>query len=165
MKWMLAAISLGFALVLGEVVCRLALPRPGFIAVTGNAFPGAIRPHPSRLYQLVPNYSATLPRGTFGSMTFRTNADGLRERPLSVMRRSKVRILAIGDSFTFGTGIDGDETWPARLEHALQQRSARDSSVAVINAGVPAYGLAQLRDLTEEMLPKVYAELEVKRGL
>jgi len=155
MKWVLAVLSLGFALVLGEVVCRLVLPRPGFIAVTGNAFPGAIRPHPSRLYQLVPNYSATLPGGTFGSMTFQTNADGLRERPLSVVRRSKVRILAIGDSFTFGTGIDGAETWPARLERTLGQRFAKDSSVAVINAGVPAYGLAQLRDLTEELLPRL----------
>lgn len=159
MRWVLAALSLSLALVLGEVVCRIALPRPGFIPVTGNAFPGAIRPHPTRLYQLVPNYSATLPGGTFGQMTFRTNADGLRERPLSVVRQSKVRILAIGDSFTFGTGIDGGETWPARLERTLRQRLPADSSVAVINAGVPAYGLAQLRDLTVEMLPKVEPQL------
>src|SRR5919109_3944367 len=154
-QWLLGAAALAVALVVGELVCRLALPRPGFVAVSGNSFPGAIEPHPTRLYQLVPIFSGVVRRGTFGEMGFATNAEGLRERPLSVVRRARVRILSIGDSFTFGTGINQEDTWPTQLERLLNRRAADSDAIAVINAGVPAYGFTQLRDLTEEILPKV----------
>jgi lysophospholipase L1-like esterase len=34
---------------------------------------------------------------------------------------SACRIFGIGDSFTFGYGVQGDETWPARLEARLHE--------------------------------------------
>lgn len=47
------------------------------------------------------------------------------------------RILAIGDSFTFGEGVGDSETWPAQLE-------ARLSGVEVVNLGVHGYGHDQM---------------------
>jgi len=48
---------------------------------------------------------------------------------------SKPRILAVGDSFTFGDEVNDDETWPAILE-AMSQ-------ISVVNGGVFGYGIDQ----------------------
>lgn len=49
------------------------------------------------------------------------------------------RIMAVGGSTTFDTFVTGDDkTWPARLEHWLQALGS-DTTVEVINAGVPGY--------------------------
>lgn len=64
---------------------------------------------------------------------WRINQNGFREpdRPLS-KAPGEVRILALGDSFTAGHGVEEADTWPRVLERTLQtdQPSAR-----VINAG------------------------------
>jgi len=148
----LVLVSLCFSLLFAEAFCRLALPRPGFTPLGGNWLPGATTPHPTRLYQLLPNYSAG-PGGAYGEMEIKTNSIGLRERPLEELRRSKFRILAVGDSFTFGAGINRAQTWPAQLERALEKRLL-SSSITVINAGIFGYNLAQIRDHTEELLPE-----------
>ncbi|MSQ03498.1 MAG: hypothetical protein EXR71_16675 [Myxococcales bacterium] len=48
------------------------------------------------------------------------------------------RIVAIGDSTTFGWGVADNETWPARLQAELTRRGQK---VEVLNAGVPAQAL------------------------
>jgi len=147
----LALVSLCLSLLFAEAFCRLALPRPGFTPLGGNWLPGATTPHPTRLYQLRPNYSAG-PGGAYEQMEVKTNSIGLRERPVEELRLSKFRILAIGDSFTFGAGINREQTWPAQLERALDKRFP-SSSITVINGGIFGYNLAQIGDLTEELLP------------
>lgn len=70
--------------------------------------------------------------------TVSVNAEGLRGRePVDWQAR---RILAVGDSFTFGPYVEDDETWPAVLETMLRARGER---VQVLNAGVSGYGIAQ----------------------
>jgi hypothetical protein len=110
----------------------------------------------------VPNFSGSIAvtGAPLTKISIETDADGLRERPLENLRRSGLRILAVGDSFTFGTGIERTQTWPAQLERTLLHLSPR-SSVAVANAGVPGYGLAQIRDLTEELLPKLFPQVVI----
>ena len=46
-----------------------------------------------------------------------------------------LRIVAVGDSFTFGQGVEAHEAFPANLERRLEGR--------VFNLGVPGYGLDQ----------------------
>jgi lysophospholipase L1-like esterase len=48
------------------------------------------------------------------------------------------RLLAIGDSVTFGWGVEGERSWPARLQARLL---AAGHAVEVLNAGVPAQPL------------------------
>ena len=50
---------------------------------------------------------------------------------------SMLRIVALGDSQTYGYGVDGDATWPAQLERALD-------GVEVVNLGEPAYAHDQM---------------------
>lgn len=56
--------------------------------------------------------------------------------------KADLRILAIGDSVTFGTGVSYADTWPARLEKALERQS--DRSVVVHNAGLQGTDVRQL---------------------
>jgi len=49
-----------------------------------------------------------------------------------------VRILAMGDSFTFGVGVDAEDAWPAVLQRQLA--AAGDGPVRVRNGGVGGYG-------------------------
>lgn len=154
-------VSLCLSVLFAETFCRLALPRPGFTPLAGNWLPGATMPHPTRRYQLLPDYSAG-PGGAYGEIEIKANSLGLRERPLDNLRMSKHRILAVGDSFTFGAGINREDTWPAQLEQALHKRFPSTSSpITVINAGMFGYNLAQIRDLTEELLPEFSPELVI----
>jgi len=59
-------------------------------------------------------------------------------------------ILALGDSFTFGFGVENSETWPARLEATLRKRGC--PTALVINAGTISYGVFQELDLLIEQL-------------
>jgi lysophospholipase L1-like esterase len=66
------------------------------------------------------------------------NADGLRGEPLDESPET-VRVLALGDSFTFGLSVNDEGTWPASLQDALNQRLTPDQTVQVLNAGFPGY--------------------------
>ena len=68
-----------------------------------------------------------------------TTRSGLRNRPISPVKEG-YRILALGDSCTFGLGVNDDETWPARLETLL---AAEECTAEVINTGVPGYTVFQ----------------------
>jgi lysophospholipase L1-like esterase len=66
---------------------------------------------------------------------YRTNSLGFRDHEFSLERKpGELRILALGDSFTFGSGVQLDDTWPEVLEREL--RSRRSSPVEVVNAGL-----------------------------
>ena len=59
----------------------------------------------------------------------------LRSPPVSPHKKG-LRLLALGDSCTFGLGVDDGQTWPAQLEELLRRQ---EIEADVINAGVPGY--------------------------
>lgn len=71
----------------------------------------------------------------------RINALGLRGRDFPAEKPANTwRILFIGDSFTFGEGVQDDETFASILEERLQLEAANgERTYHVINAGVPGY--------------------------
>lgn len=66
-----------------------------------------------------------------------TNSLGLRSaHEVSFQLPGKTRrVLALGDSYTFGFGVEGDETYPAFLEKLLNSGPANQYTFQVINAG------------------------------
>lgn len=79
-----------------------------------------------------------------------TNRYGLRDDPFPVEPRpGELRIVALGDSNTFGEGLNLSETWPQQLEASLS--TEMDAPVQVINGGVKGFSTRemylQLRDV------------------
>ena len=72
-----------------------------------------------------------------------------------------MRVLAVGDSFTFGYGVEGNEAWPAVLEALLQARYQTPEEVRVINGGVSGYSLRQVRISTQELTDQVRPRLVI----
>lgn len=87
----------------------------------------------------------------------RTNARGLRhDREVPDRAPAGVgRIAFVGDSFTFGYGVEVEEGTVARLESALNAAATPPRPrVEVLNLGTCAYGVDQMRLVVEhEALP------------
>ena len=102
-------------------------------------------------------------RKTFGGhervVRVTTNASGLRGAELPTGRTPGVRrVLALGDSFTFGDAVEAEEAWPAQLERLLNG-GASPGRWHVVNAGIPGHGTGQQlllsRLLEERVRPDV----------
>lgn len=81
--------------------------------------------------------------------SFKTNGQGFRGRELAKTGPGIRRILALGDSFTFGWGVSRGKAYPHQLEGRLK---AAGQKAAVFNAGVPGYNTAQEACLLEDIL-------------
>lgn len=90
-----------------------------------------------------------------------TNADGLRGPGLpSGKPPGTRRVLALGDSFTFGDAVEHDETWPAQLE-ALLTHGRAGGRHEVINAGVSGYGTGHAALLYRALEARVQPDVAV----
>jgi lysophospholipase L1-like esterase len=138
----LTMVSLSTSIAVAEVLTRVSLPRPGFQEITTQS---PIIPHPTRGYSYSPNNPGF------------TNSWGLRDDPIGT--DESVDILAVGDSFTVGGGLAMEEAWPSQLELSINSASVLPDHIRVVNGGVAAYSLTQIRlltgELAEQLKPKV----------
>lgn len=112
------------------------------------------------LYQLDP--TRELPyvarRGshhTFFQSRISLNNHGFRGPKIPARKGKTYRIVALGESTTFGITLTRDDkTWPALLQQMIRQRLKPARPVEVINAGVPGFSLPDnLRRLKRDILP------------
>lgn len=113
-------------------------------------------PNPDMTFMLQPNKDFV----TLG-VPFRTNEFGFRDEPLRPKTPGMFRILVVGDSVTFGTGVKNEETFPNVLEKKLAGRARPGHSVDVINAGISAYNIRNIRGQMQEFMPKIQPSLVV----
>lgn len=92
--------------------------------------------HPTRGWTLAPNIKNKM---TFGNKVLNSNSRGIRGKKEYSYEKSpkKIRILTIGDSFTFGEEVADHETFQSYLERLAPQ-------LEVINLGVHGYGHDQM---------------------
>ena len=94
--------------------------------------------------------------GRLQSAHVHTNAARLRGP--EVRDDGSIRVLALGDSCTFGWNVAADETYPAALERLLNHRTG-DGHYQVLNAGVAGYssyqGLVYLRERGLALRPAI----------
>lgn len=92
------------------------------------------------------------------SYTARINSLGFRDREFETNNNNKIRIVAIGDSFTFGWGVENSCTWPKVLEEKL---TAIGHSVEVANLGQPGGSPATYVRIAEKAIPILEPQLTV----
>lgn len=130
-------ILLGFSLVLSLLVAEMAvrLARPQAVMTASR---GLYQPDPPRRYRLAPGFRGTLSNHVEFANEVSMNRLGLRGPEIGEKPPGGVRILALGDSFTFGVGAQDGETFPARLEEVLR---AGGIPAQALNAGAPGFGV------------------------
>ncbi len=88
-------------------------------------------------YEMVPGHYP------MGANTLEINSLGLRGSEVPVDKGDRYRILAVGESTTFGyTPVASDRPWPELLEERIARSLTCKRPVEVLNAGVAAYSLA-----------------------
>jgi lysophospholipase L1-like esterase len=113
------------------------------------------RAHPTRGYELIPGIQGMAALG----YSIRINEHGLRGPPRPFEKPAGVtRLLALGDSFTFGVGVPEHETYHAQAARAL---AAEGREVDVVNGGVVGYNLAQSLAMFQELAVKFLPDLVV----
>ncbi len=127
--------SIGISALVGEFIVRGVLPQITYkqarvvglrIYETSEVVPFALKPNLETNHL---GYTREFDHRV------RTNNLGFRGNDLSPEKQSSVfRILVLGDSMTFGWGVEDDDTFPARIEKYLNHLSP-DKKVEVINAG------------------------------
>jgi len=79
-------------------------------------------------------------------VTARINNLGFRGGDVPAPRRTRYRIVTLGDSFTFGWGVEVEDSWPKVLEASLQKRGL---DVEVDNLGQPGAYPAPYAEVAE----------------
>jgi lysophospholipase L1-like esterase len=129
------AVLLGAAVVI-LLLCEVGLRMAGYDPVSdvsqGRAF--ILRPSatPGLIYELTPGA-----KGTLWDSEVEINSHGFRDREYRLAKPPGVtRIVALGDSITFGNSLPAQVAWPDRLE-ALYAEEGKP--VEVLNLGVGGY--------------------------
>jgi lysophospholipase L1-like esterase len=122
-------VSFLFGLLVAEVAVRLV--RPQAVMTVSQ---GLYQTDEPRRYRIAPGFRGRITNQAEFDTEVVTNQKGLRGPEVGPKLEGTIRILAIGDSFTFGVGAQQEETWPARLERRMP-------NAQVLNAGAPGFGV------------------------
>lgn len=82
---------------------------------------------------------------------------GLRDKEVALQKGGKYRILCFGDSWTFGWGVNIENSWPRKLEKWL--RANGPGSVEVINCGQGGQYTTTYLKYMERIVPLLQPDL------
>ncbi|MBI4846587.1 MAG: hypothetical protein HY810_09015 [Candidatus Omnitrophica bacterium] len=71
---------------------------------------------------------------------------------LAKLNKQEYTIVCLGDSFTYGWGLDRDKTYPAQLEKMIKADTGMFPEVSVINLGVPGTNSSQVLQTIQGLL-------------
>jgi hypothetical protein len=117
---------LGIAVVAALGAVELYLRWTGTFEVAATAGCYVFSDNPRLMYEPAPHCEGT-------------NALGMRDHEVALAAGARP-VVAIGDSITFGPGVDVDETWPKQLERLMRQ-AGRDTPV--VSLAVQGYSTVQ----------------------
>ncbi|MDP4262543.1 MAG: SGNH/GDSL hydrolase family protein [Bacteroidota bacterium] len=85
------------------------------------------------------------------------NSFGLRDREIKKDKANKYRILCFGDSWTYGWGVNSENSWPGKLEQFLKSRGIENAEV--INCGRPGLFTSSYKENIEKIIPILKPDL------
>jgi lysophospholipase L1-like esterase len=153
---LLLIITLFALLLLAEGITRIVMPNSVKLRLMHQ-------PDKKLGYRLVPQFEMDHQTREFRSH-IKINSEGLRDHEYPAVKDAKTfRILAIGDSFTLGLGVNSEESYPKVLETMLNGDSVNAGSkkYEVINAGVDGYGTDQEYLYLQELLQRYKPDMVI----
>jgi len=86
----------------------------------------------------------------------RINSLGFRDVEVPLKKARTYRIVAIGDSFTYGWGVNLEDAWCKRLERNLRDKGM---DIEILNLGKPAAGPHEYATIAESVVPVLRPDL------
>jgi len=153
--------TLALLLPLAELTVRLVRPQtlPSQSFIRTFVLKGMYVRDEKAGFRLAPGFRGRIERS--GVVTeFTTNSLGLRGDEIGPKDARRTRILALGDSFTWGWGVAQGEEWISVVEDVLNEKAGREA-VECINAGVNGYGTENELELLRKIGPELSPDLVV----
>lgn len=130
-----------FFLLIGSILCCL-IALEIFLRLWD---PPLAKPKLLQIYRSSPVFGHELTPGVKGAGVLRNtifiNSAGFRDKEYPIEKESEIyRIMVIGDSFTFGMGVNLEDTYVKGIEKLLQNEN---NNLEVINCGVTGYVMWQ----------------------
>jgi len=110
-----------------------------FIVNRALDYPEVFKKDPNLFWRLRP--SQEISSRFFEGETISVNSHGLRNREIAP-KSDKIRIVALGNSCTFGWGMKENQTYARQLEKLINADVSLPN-VEIINAGIPGYSSLQ----------------------
>ena len=128
--------------VLGSIVLTLCCVELA-LRVVGLSFPVFMQPNDTLGWSYFPDVEGYSVHE--GTTWVKINADGFRDRHHERVKPSSTfRVAVVGDSFTEGSNVAFEDTFPTVVERELASCSMfKKQRVEVLNFGVSGYGTAQ----------------------
>jgi len=161
-------------LILFSVVCALMIAEVGFrlyLKARSHRAPSEalmesplflVEPQSRYGYRLKPNTHRenTIPGPPGRMWSYSVNAEGLRGEALRAPHPTRKRMLFIGDSYTFGWGVEDHQTYPEQVE-ALLRQSLVSLDVEALNLRVPGFNTLQEYELLNVQIDAYHPDLVV----
>lgn len=154
------------SLILAEICLAFFYPQKTYNRVK-PVVAGIFRESQWLIWELAPN-RASIEYAYEGDKVIpyyvQTNSLGFRDEEFSQSKPPQTyRIMTVGDSFTFGLGVDNGQDYPAQLEACLNRRLAGGLRFEVINAGYasgfsPDNAYVFLREIAPPYAPDLVIE-------
>lgn len=135
----IVALGLGLvlALMLDQAVRRFVPPEP--VVAERPRYLQTVQYHPILAWSGFPNFAETN-----DGIRYQTNSLGYRDRePVAASDDQKLRVLFLGDSFTWGDEVSAQDRFPDLLEASCGSHCDRLPQIHAINRGIIGYGTAQ----------------------
>jgi lysophospholipase L1-like esterase len=145
-RWLprLAMVTLGVIVAVAVAELALRWVRPQLVLIVDR---GLYAPAPAPLrYRLQPGFHGRITNRLEFDTAVSIDQHGLRGAEVCARDRSRLRVLALGDSFTFGVGVEDDQPWIVGLAGVL---GAAGFPAEGLNAGAPGYGVPDAADWLE----------------
>jgi len=132
----LLALWIAVLLALPELAGYTAFKVLGLKPLGSYGYPnGLYAPHPELGYLYTPNFSGTFSGTAFAEVRLQINSYGFRDRPFGTKNPTRKRLIVLGDSVVFGSGVSVGQ----RFTEMLAQAALPGTAPEVLNLGVNKY--------------------------
>jgi lysophospholipase L1-like esterase len=141
--------------VLFIAVAVLVIPALTILALDQAVGLALRRMPPPPLLIFPPHYRVSYQTPEF-TFTAETNALGIRDQEVAAHKNDRFRVLAVGDSYTYGWGVESADSWVKVTERLLgeQGREAEFLNLGCPGTSVDAYAL-----IAERAIPLLQPDL------